>query len=170
MISESQFVKDIEEFCALASRFETEDTWTVKKARGGSAYLDCHSSVVNISSNGTQAKRSLNICYSATYNVPVIWFNFYNTDGKLLLFDDFKGFLLENVRNSMLGERLLEGISQNEHPHFGISFYNIHPCKNAELMKELKANNYILSFLSTTGGFIGLNNWPLEMFLNESDN
>nr|CAD2175646.1 unnamed protein product [Meloidogyne enterolobii] len=60
----------------------------------------------------------------------------------------------------------LEFISQGEHPFLGIAFYNIHPCKTAELMQNFKGNNYVLCFLSLLNATIFYFDWPIEFFKN----
>uniref|UniRef100_A0A914MKG6 Ubiquitin-like-conjugating enzyme ATG10 n=1 Tax=Meloidogyne incognita TaxID=6306 RepID=A0A914MKG6_MELIC len=88
--------------------------------------------------SGKKYKRCSSICYSEVYSVPVFWFNIYN----------------------------FEFISQGEHPFLGIAFYNIHPCKTAELMQNFKGNNYVLCFLSLLNATIFYFDWPLEFFKN----
>uniref|UniRef100_A0A914MRH2 Ubiquitin-like-conjugating enzyme ATG10 n=1 Tax=Meloidogyne incognita TaxID=6306 RepID=A0A914MRH2_MELIC len=106
--------------------------------------------------SGKKYKRCSSICYSEVYSVPVFWFNIYN-------FEDFKNFTFRKETNE---NEFLEFISQGEHPFLGIAFYNIHPCKTAELMQNFKGNNYVLCFLSLLNATIFYFDWPLEFFKN----
>ncbi|KAI1715326.1 autophagocytosis associated protein, active-site domain-containing protein [Ditylenchus destructor] len=165
MISEERFLRDIKEISHLTARHKPHETWSMKQAPGLGPYLECQPTVVEIGEDDRQALRCANITYSQSYNVPILWFNFYNPEGKLLLLKDFRDFLAKSATSST---QVLEGISQNEHPVLGVAFYNLHPCKTADLMKELREpRNYVLSFLSILGSFLGFEAWPVEMFADE---
>ncbi|KAI1693354.1 autophagocytosis associated protein, active-site domain-containing protein [Ditylenchus destructor] len=165
MISEQRFLRDIKEISLLTVRHKPQETWSVKESPGLGTYLECQPTVVEIGDDGRQALRCANITYSQSYSVPILWFNFYSPEGKLLLLDDFRDFLSKSAISST---QVLDGISQNEHPILGVAFYNLHPCKTADLMKELREpRNYVLSFLSILGSFVDLQAWPVEMFADE---
>jgi hypothetical protein len=78
--------------------------------------------------------------YNNAYSAPVLWFNFYEQNGKLLYLEDFETFL----STDSAGTEILKGLSQNEHPIHGIAFYNIHPCKTADFMQNFITQNYIV--------------------------
>lgn len=65
-----------------------------------------------VENNGKQAYRLISIVYNEAYSAPVIWFNFYDLNGKLMYLEEFEHFLLtESTSNE-----ILKGLSQNEHP------------------------------------------------------
>jgi hypothetical protein len=92
-----------------------------------------------IENNNKKAHRLIGIIYNEAYSAPVLWFNFYDPSGKILYLEEFETFLKMDFTSA----DILKGISQNEHPIHGIAFYNIHPCKTAEFMKNLTHENYI---------------------------
>lgn len=102
------------------------------------------------------------VVYSESYQVPVLYFNAFHSNGKLLS--------LEEIWNSVPGpfqERVrLDGwstITQQEHPILGRPFFQLHPCHTADLMKQTQAmnthskSNYIITWLSSVGPVVGLN-------------
>lgn len=67
-------------------------------------------------------------------------FKLFILDGSLVSVDEFRQLITsENDYNSA-------EISQNEHPVYGIAYYNLHPCRTAVLMKELRTSNHVLRF------------------------
>eukprot|EP01129_Flabellula_baltica_P012825 TRINITY_DN5852_c0_g1_i1.p1 TRINITY_DN5852_c0_g1~~TRINITY_DN5852_c0_g1_i1.p1 ORF type:complete len:171 (-),score=32.68 TRINITY_DN5852_c0_g1_i1:12-524(-) len=101
-----------------------------------------------------QAYAYLNACrfdyhvvYSHTFQVPMLYFNPYNADGKL--------FSLKEVWDSLPEEYLKDDvnwtvITQMEHPYRGTPFYGIHPCDTPQLMVQVAggSSNKLLSWLS----------------------
>lgn len=87
-----------------------------------------------------QAHRLISITYNEAYGAPILWFNFYELTGKLLYLEDFEQFISTETETT----DILKGISQNEHPIHGIAFYNIHPCKTTDFMKDFITRNYII--------------------------
>lgn len=104
----------------------------------------------------------IHITYSATYRVPVLYFNGRSTgtsltmsifsitldtvlntdflvgtpfaDGQLLQIDDIYADIPSEVKKSFSDSH----ISQGEHPVLGIPFYFVHPCNTAALMALLR--------------------------------
>ncbi|KAI6216318.1 Ubiquitin-like-conjugating enzyme ATG10 [Aphelenchoides fujianensis] len=72
--------------------------------------------------------------------------------GGILHVDEFLPFLSTESSSSSV----LQGLSQNEHPVHGIAFYNVHPCRTAELLKPLQTRNYLLTWLSVYGALLRL--------------
>jgi len=72
------------------------------------------------------------IVYSTTYQQPVLYFNAFKPDGKLLTHNE----ILYTLQISP-GSENHPFISQKEHPVLGIPFYHIHPCETSKLMKEI---------------------------------
>ncbi|GET50453.1 ubiquitin-like-conjugating enzyme ATG10 isoform X1 [Rhizophagus irregularis DAOM 181602=DAOM 197198] len=103
------------------------------------------------------------IIYSASYKVPVLYFNAYRKEPSRL----------EDIKTAGFHG----GISQQDHPTLLIPFYYLHPCETATLMKsivntsqpatsnsnnnnnllrEISIEGYIRSWLSLVGNVVGL--------------
>ncbi|KAH9587490.1 E2-like conjugating enzyme atg10 [Schistosoma haematobium] len=78
------------------------------------------------------------IVFSHSYQVPVLLMRFQTKSGRSLHHDKLWS---ENFRSSVfpLSEvpLSLHALSEIEHPRLGIPFYEFHPCKTADLMKEV---------------------------------
>jgi len=74
------------------------------------------------------------IVYSPTFNVPVLFFNGYHLDGRLLSLEE----VLQDVPKQYRREESWSFLSQDDHPILGIPFYYIHPCGTQSLMKTLR--------------------------------
>ncbi|CAK5084056.1 unnamed protein product [Meloidogyne enterolobii] len=151
MICEQKFIEDIQQICDFSLKL-CKNPWIIKNLNNRK-WMEMNDFVCDIS--GKKYKRCCSICYSEAYSVPVFWFNIYNfgkfnysklklifllfLNGKLIPLEDFKNFTFRKETNEFL-----EFISQGEHPFLGIAFYNIHPCKTAELMQNFKGKNYVL--------------------------
>ncbi|GBC07521.1 hypothetical protein RclHR1_07500006 [Rhizophagus clarus] len=121
------------------------------------------------------------IIYSASYKVPVLYFNAYRKDGTPLANDEIYSCLVEPSRlDDIKTAGFHGGISQQDHPTLLIPFYYLHPCETATLMKsivdksqpttlnssnnnndnllqsEISIEGYIRSWLSLVGGVVGL--------------
>jgi len=122
--------------------------------------------------------RCCTICYNEAYMVPTLWFNFYSLEGRLLLLEELEPLIGELFPpgESILGKTtskesgarrplfLMEAISQAEHPHLGIAFYQFHPCRTGDLLRPLSPRNHVLSFLSLMNPILGFRLVPLELF------
>ncbi|CAB5107439.1 hypothetical protein RhiirA5_500671 [Rhizophagus irregularis] len=118
------------------------------------------------------------IIYSASYKVPVLYFNAYHKDGTPLTNDGIYSCLVEPSRlEDIKTAGFHGGISQQDHPTLLIPFYYLHPCETATLMKsivdtsqpatlnnhnnnnllrEISIEGYIRSWLSLVGNVVGL--------------
>ncbi|PKC70599.1 hypothetical protein RhiirA1_339031, partial [Rhizophagus irregularis] len=116
------------------------------------------------------------IIYSASYKVPVLYFNAYH--GTPLTNDEIYSCLVEPSRlEDIKTAGFHGGISQQDHPTLLIPFYYLHPCETATLMKsivntsqpatsnsnnnnnllrEISIEGYIRSWLSLVGNVVGL--------------
>lgn len=107
--------------------------------------------------------REFHVTYNDAYQVPVLWFNFYRNNGSLLELDAVLELISKEHRGSVESE-LSYSLSQNEHPHLGIAFYHIHPCRTSQVMKDVHYSNYVLSWLSIYGSLLRLP-LPKELFI-----
>lgn len=111
------------------------------------------------------------VVYSLSHSVPVLYFNAWHPSGKLLTLEE----ILDRVHSQFheqICEKKWESLTQQEHPMFGRPFYQLHPCRTAELMTKLVPGHnhnsgvlkkYITSWLSMFGPVIGLE-LPLYYF------
>lgn len=96
--------------------------------------------------------------YSESYNVPVLYLNAFQANGKQLNPSEFKQIFMdyEQIKKDTSQERqmLVNLLSQQEHPILFKPFYFIHPCKTSEWMKlteltkQVDGANYTLKWLS----------------------
>ncbi|KAG2215471.1 hypothetical protein INT45_003165, partial [Circinella minor] len=81
------------------------------------------------------------IAYSPSYQVPVLYFNGYDSDGNVLSLDDLYQWIIskEMQDNLKYSNRLSAqgSISQEEHPILGFPFYYIHPCETQSMMRSI---------------------------------
>ncbi|KAJ2955195.1 hypothetical protein NQZ79_g8770 [Umbelopsis isabellina] len=102
------------------------------------------------------------VVYSSSYQVPVLYFNAYYSNGSVLTRDELDQFVINpNYREPLKSSTLLQqgSVSQQEHPVLGLPFYYIHPCDTASLMTQVNIsdiNCYITSWLSFFGPLVGL--------------
>lgn len=96
------------------------------------------------------------ILYSASYSVPVLYFNVRNTAGKLLPLGDVWNIL--NVSKEALKDKW-SFVSQQEHPILLRPYFYLHPCKSFELFKvcENSSVNPLVTWLSSIAHVVHLN-------------
>ncbi|KHN84319.1 Ubiquitin-like-conjugating enzyme ATG10 [Toxocara canis] len=158
VISEEEFERNIVE---LAQRSENcaEYRWSIAKYENGTL---CKSSSM-LEYKNEIVVRHFHITYSRSYGVPVLWFNFYTREGNALHLEDITE-ILRAEHNEAVEFEALKSISQGEHPVLGIMFYHIHPCKTHLVMRHVRYDNYVLSWLSIFGSALHLS-LPGEMFV-----
>ncbi|CAH1760354.1 9960_t:CDS:2 [Entrophospora sp. SA101] len=105
------------------------------------------------------------IIYSSVYQLPVLYFNAYRTDGTALTMSEIYINLVESSFrvNDLQNSGLRGGLSQQDHPILMIPFYYLHPCKRM-IMPSLEG--YIRSWLSFVGPVVGIN-VSMDNFLPE---
>jgi len=147
-----------EEFCRLAVEFarlseQSGDSWewkTVSNEYGG-AFLQNTSHVVN----GLICH--LHIVYSPSFSCPVLYFNVYELDGRLVPLQTlWKNLKIEGNKTE---DELWKTVTQSQHPLLQIPFYMTHPCETSSFMKSIapELDNYLLSWLSIYGSVVNLN-------------
>lgn len=63
--------------------------------------------------------------------------------GAIMTLEQILELVSVDKRKMILTDSLIS-ISQNEHPVFGFLFYHIHPCKTADVMKDVQYDNYVI--------------------------
>lgn len=106
--------------------------------------------------DGRTVSADVHILYNSTYQVPTLWFNYFENTGTPLPFDIVVREILKIPESEESEDSIRQRISHYEHPILGVLYYNIHPCNTANVMKELKTDNYLISWLSVYGQQIGL--------------
>ncbi|KAG0034287.1 hypothetical protein BGZ81_005391 [Podila clonocystis] len=120
---------------------------------------------------------SYHIVFSPSYQVPVLYFNAFTSDGTTPVGLDqiYQSLVPHEWRDTVRNAGLSGGISQQDHPIFNIPYYYMHPCETVSLMEMVLAANprrfgtqeafltsYITAWLSFTGQAIGLS-LPVEI-------
>jgi ubiquitin-like-conjugating enzyme ATG10 len=104
------------------------------------------------------------LMYSLSYEVPVLYFNAWRSNGTLLDIEQVWD-LADGAHRGALRDSKWNAVSQQDHPLLGTPFFYFHPCNSAELLGVLtsvgEGANKILSWLSAVGPLLGLN-IPLE--------
>lgn len=119
--------------------------------------------------NGQLLHYRLDIVYSVSHCVPVLYFIISETSGRLLSLDEIRGlpdFQVLASKTAAEGESLWNVVSLQDHPILHNPFYCVHPCNNWTLMKELLQPNgrerpitslqFLVSWLSIVGNQFGL--------------
>ena len=111
------------------------------------------------------------IVLSPTYQVPVLYFNATYPNGAIVSQDEIFSIVSNNVGTIKDPWSM---VTQEEHPILGTPFFYVHPCKTAEVMKQVQKMHqqggnessyhnynfsecYLTSWLSIYGPIIGLN-------------
>ncbi|GFR99723.1 ubiquitin-like-conjugating enzyme ATG10 [Elysia marginata] len=102
------------------------------------------------------------VVYSESYSVPVLYFNTFTPDGKLLPLDDVWNLCPEHYQ-AHIKENKWSTLTQQEHPLLGRPYLQLHPCHTADLMTQMTAGreneqmrNYLATWLSTVGPLVAL--------------
>lgn len=97
------------------------------------------------------------VLYSRSYLVPVLYFNAWTNDGRLLSLEDMWCRVHANFQDS-LQENRWSVLTQQEHPVLRRPFYQLHPCHTAQLLGCFrgKSPNIVITWLSTVGPVVGL--------------
>ena len=92
------------------------------------------------------------VLYNEAYNVPVLFFNAWWSEGSLLTVEEvwsMTGVPATTDRWSF--------VTQRDHPILAGPWYEVHPCKTADLMKlSVRPEKYIVSWLSFIGQDVGI--------------
>ncbi|XP_059162878.1 ubiquitin-like-conjugating enzyme ATG10 [Physella acuta] len=106
------------------------------------------------------------VLYSESYQVPVLYFNVFKKDGKLLSLEDVWKLCPVSYQKYM-NENKWATLSQQEHPLLGRPYFQLHPCHTSDLMAQIMTNtktynikNYLATWLSTVGPLVGLSISP----------
>ncbi|CAG2248941.1 ATG10 [Mytilus edulis] len=159
-ISGDEFVKLAHDFLVLAEK--TKDSWKMKEIPDKQYYLS-KKEVKTVSRQHIEEKQTedltsideedgcqldmsstecltyeYHVVYSHSYNVPVLYFNVYHQNGKLLSLDEVWSDIPECYRDRLLEERW-SFITQQEHPLLGRPFFMLHPCHTKDLMAQVTA-------------------------------
>ncbi|OZC05083.1 autophagocytosis associated protein [Onchocerca flexuosa] len=161
-ISKATFNRDIAELVEKTSNLDLRYQWHFNDYRNGQ-FLS-NSSVLEW--NGETILRTFHITYSESYEVPVLWFIFSRQTGALLSMEEILELIPADKKKAILAD-CLTSISQREHPIFNLLFYHFHPCRTADLMKNVRYDNYVISWLSIFGSLLHLLPLSNEIFLKK---
>jgi ubiquitin-like-conjugating enzyme ATG10 len=101
------------------------------------------------------------VLYSHSYSVPILYFNAWANDGRLLSLEDMWRHVHANFQDS-LQENRWSVLTQQEHPVLRRPFYQLHPCHTAQFLGCFrgKSPNIVITWLSTVGPVVGLTLGP----------
>ncbi|CAP22110.2 Protein CBR-ATG-10 [Caenorhabditis briggsae] len=183
MLSEQKFREELQKFVEQMS--QNKWNWQLKevkirimifsakfKFQNGKYARETHLETL---SSGKIVSADIHILYNSTYQVPTLWFNFFENserfsskvgeaskidifvaDGAPIPFEEVVRDILKIPESEESDSSLRQRISHYEHPILGVLYYNIHPCNTEKIMKELKTDSYLISWLSVYGQQLGL--------------
>lgn len=107
------------------------------------------------------------VVYSESYQNPVLYFNVYTGNGKILKLSEVWENCVHSYYQQNLAENRWSFLTQVEHPSLFCPFYQLHPCHTSDFMQPLVALqkesnnngskfNYVASWLSVVLPVIGL--------------
>ncbi|KAI8787386.1 ubiquitin-like-conjugating enzyme ATG10 isoform X1 [Biomphalaria glabrata] len=101
------------------------------------------------------------VVYNESYAVPVLYFNIFTNDGRLLPLDEVWSQCPTHYQTH-LKDNKWSTLTQQEHPLLGRPFLQLHPCHTADFMAQVISKssqkiNYLACWLSTVGPMVGLN-------------
>ncbi|XP_055587032.1 ubiquitin-like-conjugating enzyme ATG10 [Uranotaenia lowii] len=96
------------------------------------------------------------VVYSVSYQVPMMYFNVYKSNGTQLRLEEAWTAFRELVSTEE-HEQLKQTLTQMEHPVLFRPFLALHPCRTAQVLGNVnQSHNKIVSFLSSYGPFVDL--------------
>ncbi|KAL1919391.1 uncharacterized protein VTP21DRAFT_2084 [Calcarisporiella thermophila] len=123
------------------------------------------------------------ILYSSSYQVPVLYFNAYFSNGTPLTLSQIYTYLIPAEYHTPLQQlRFGSGVTQSDHPYFRTPFYYVHPCETQTLLSSISGmpmernghrdsgvndtGKYMRSWLSLVGPAVGCK-ICVEYFVNK---
>ncbi|XP_053662218.1 ubiquitin-like-conjugating enzyme ATG10 [Anopheles marshallii] len=107
------------------------------------------------------------ILYHESYEVPSLLFNIYEEGGKKFNIEEAWNIL--QISEVVPSNEMYQAITMVHHPILYRPYLNLHPCKTSEMMNSLPGSmNPILSFLTSYGPFVNLEQDELVFSLNSS--
>ncbi|KAM3719269.1 Ubiquitin-like-conjugating enzyme ATG10 [Dirofilaria immitis] len=138
-ISKATFNRDIAELAMKTADLDLRYQWQFNDYKNGQ-FLS-NSSVLEW--NGETILQTFHITYNESYEVPVLWFIFSRQTGALLKIEEILELMPADKKKAILAD-YLTSISQREHPIFNLLCYHFHPCRTADLMKNIQYDNYVI--------------------------
>ncbi|KAI8968177.1 autophagocytosis associated protein [Mycotypha africana] len=123
-----------------------------------------------VESNPVSIHLEQHIVYSASYQVPVLYFKaVFGSNGAPLSLNDIHQYIVPKSRNPLHTTTPVV-VSQNEHPVLGTPFWYIHPCDTSTLMRTLtfQPEDYIKTWLSVYGPLVKCP-ISMDMFKDRAD-
>lgn len=119
----------------------------------------------NIESDIQSATKSLinvrkweyHVLYSISYEVPVLFFNVWNSAGQLLSLDELWHAVHPSLKSQIYENRWYT-LTQQEHPYLHQPFFFFHPCNTSAFINCFsdKRRNILITWLSSVGAAIWL--------------
>ncbi|XP_037928705.1 ubiquitin-like-conjugating enzyme ATG10 [Teleopsis dalmanni] len=102
------------------------------------------------------------IVYSISYQVPVLYFRAYKSDGSFLELQDSWRLFRSYDENETIRTRadMLSILTQMEHPVLFKPYFALHPCRTSDILAQTgSSSNRVLTFISLMGPY-------LQIYLN----
>jgi len=105
------------------------------------------------------------VLFSKPWQLPVLYFASFweDTLEPLSLKEIYTHVVEKSSQEAVKDVGILGGISHGDHPQLGIPFYFIHPCRTADLLNDIQADNTKISqdeliqvWLGLVGGVVNI--------------
>ncbi|KAL9915935.1 autophagy-related 10 [Glossina fuscipes fuscipes] len=156
-LSWQQYTKESLEFLKISESLQDTWSWEIKGSSEGQAFLKYAQKIRDPSSNDL-LHLEYHVVYSVTYQVPVLYLQAHHDDGKIIslekawdIFQAARGDETQYTR-----QRMLNILTQMEHPVLFKPCLCLHPCRTAELLAKTKSSNRIITFISLMGPYVQL--------------
>lgn len=101
-------------------------------------------------------KWEYHIVYSISYQVPVMYFNVWKSNGALLSLEELWCSVHPNFKKSVYDNKWYT-LTQQEHPYLHRPFFYFHPCQSSAFMDCFRNDgNKLITWLSSIGQIIWL--------------
>jgi len=103
-------------------------------------------------------RRDYHILLSSTWQAPVLYFSalWEETLEPLTLTETYKFLVDDSSEEAIKDVSIIGGISHGDHPILGLPFYFIHPCRTADLLKDIQDGNEQITCQELLQVWIGL--------------
>ncbi|XP_064477083.1 ubiquitin-like-conjugating enzyme ATG10 isoform X3 [Ornithodoros turicata] len=131
-----------------------DDGWHFVEEKDKPGYLEKRTVFRDPQNHELVIKGLYHVVYSLSYEVPVLYFNMWRQDGSLVPLNEV--WAISGTEQSDWWST----ITQQEHPILHTPFFQLHPCKTQDLMKQLRSQgghgNYLVTWLSMVGPMAAL--------------
>jgi ubiquitin-like-conjugating enzyme ATG10 len=139
--TEDEFKEKVKEFIKISELLH--DTWEIDEK---GFYLKKRDRISILERNELQSKIitiDYHVVFHPSYQVPVLYFNGFNENGKMINLDDVAQIFADEYECNSRRDEIFNVISQSDHPVFSKPFFFIHPCKSNTCLVMISILTYL---------------------------